>query len=356
MIYIALTSIINIHMMTQPTFEEVFTPSHLMEAAHKCCNNVRWKRSTQLFELNQSIEIAKLYKELMNGTYISKGFNKFSIIERGKKRNIQAVHITERVVQKCLCTYFLRPLLEPKLIIANAASLPGKGTDYSINRLKKDLISHYRKYGREGGILLLDYKDFFNSIPHIKILNMLKYMIEDEKIFDLTSNFVTAFKGEKGLGLGSEVSQMLAIYYPNIIDHYIKEHLYIKGYGRYMDDSYLIHQDLNYLKYCYKKIYNLNQDLQLSMHKCKIVKFNQYFTFLKKKFFITKTGKIIINIKRQNITHHRNKLKKLYKKRVNPIHSHQAWKGYALNYNSYNTVQKMDLLYNNLFTEEGKND
>lgn len=34
------------------------------------------------------------------------------------------------------------------------------------------------------------------------------------------------------------------------MDHFIKEKLGIRYYGRYMDDFYLIHEDKAYLQYC----------------------------------------------------------------------------------------------------------
>jgi hypothetical protein len=36
---------------------------------------------------------------------------------------------------------------------------------------------------------------------------------------------------------------MSAIFYPDKLDHFIKEKLRVRYYGRYMDDLYLIHAD-----------------------------------------------------------------------------------------------------------------
>lgn len=41
---------------------------------------------------------------------------------------------------------------------------------------------------------------------------------------------------------------------PNRLDHVIKQELGIKGYGRYMDDGYLIHEDTAYLEKCLEQI------------------------------------------------------------------------------------------------------
>ena len=54
-------------------------------------------------------------------------------------------------------------------------------------------------------------------------------------IFQIIDSF-----GEVGLGLGSQVSQLLALFYLNELDHIIKEKFHIKAYIRYMDDFIII--------------------------------------------------------------------------------------------------------------------
>ena len=49
-------------------------------------------------------------------------------------------------------------------------------------------------------------------------------------------------------------SQVLAIFYLNDLDHFIKENLKIKYYVRYQDDFLLFHQSKEYLKHCLVKI------------------------------------------------------------------------------------------------------
>lgn len=45
-------------------------------------------------------------------------------------------------------------------------------------------------------------------------------------------------------------SQVLAIFYLNDMDHFIKNNLHIKGVIRYQDDFLLFHESKEYLKYC----------------------------------------------------------------------------------------------------------
>lgn len=326
-------------------YEEVISFDNLMKAAHECELSVGWKCSTQMFKINKLQWIANLNRELENGTYKSRGFYEFDIYERGKTRHIKSVHISERTVQKSLVQNALRPAILPRLIYDNSASIQGKGTEFALKRLRKHLSHHYRKYGRKGGILIMDYKSYFDSIDHSILLSQLRDIIEDDRTYYLTKMFIGCFPGDKGLGLGSEVSQICAIFYPNSIDHFIKEKLHIKGYGRYMDDSYLISDDISYLKYCRKRISEMLEKLRLSLNekRTQIVRFSKgSFCYLKKRIFISKTGRIVMRLSRNNITKHRRKMNKLKKRDIDASASHTSWRGYALKYNAYRTVIEAD--------------
>lgn len=291
------------------------------------------------------------------------GFTCFKIHERGKIRQIKSVKIAERTVQKCLVTYALRPIIEPRLMYDSSSSIKNKGTDFAIKRLRQHLAYHYRKHGLSGGILLMDYSKYFDSIDHDILLKELKKVVLDDRLFCLTKYFIDQFDGNKGLGLGSEVSQICAVFYVNQLDHYIKENLYIHGYGRYMDDSYIICDNIYYLKFCKHKIEEYSQKklkLKLNPKMTRIVKFkNGHFSYLKKRFHFSNTGKIVMRLDRSNSARYRRKLKRIYKHsqthnvNMNSIkQGYDSWRSYALKCNSYKTINNMDSLYNQLFGGE----
>ncbi len=336
--------------MEDISFKDAITYGHLLESADKCCKSVRWKASVQMFEIDRQRWVAELYESLINGAYRSKGFYEFWITERGKRRFIQSVHVSERCVQKCINEYGVKPYITPRLIYDNSASLPGKGTEWAIKRLRKHLATHYRKHGREGGVLLCDFQNYFVSIPHDRLLAMLDYAIRDKELFKLTKYFIDQF-GDTGLGLGSELSQIAAIYYPNMLDHFIKERLHIRGYGRYMDDFYLIHEDVDHLRYCFGVIDEVSYAMGLNLNpKTQIVRLEGgSFTWLKRRFSLSETGKVITRLTRANITKRRRILKRQAKKGIDASKSYMSWRGYASKWNSGKTVHEMDRLYYELF-------
>lgn len=303
-----------------------------------------------MFEIDRLRWAAELHDGLLSGAYRSKGFYEFWLTERGKRRFIQSVHVSERCVQKCLNEYGVKPYIIPKLIYDNSASLPGKGTEWALKRLRQHLATHYRKHGKKGGILLCDFKNYFGSIPHDRLLPMMRKAIRDDGIYAWTKYFIDQF-GDTGLGLGSELSQIAAIFYPNPLDHFIKEHLHIRGYGRYMDDFYLIHEDIDHLRYCLSAIEEITGAMGLELNpKTQIIRFKGgTFTFLKRRFSISDTGKIVTRLTRENITKRRRILKRQKEKGIDPTQSYMSWRGYAKKWDSGKTVREMDKLYKELF-------
>lgn len=339
-------------------FSRVASLNSLDEAAKQAARGVSWKASVQRYRMNQLEYIYDTHERLMNGEDIRRGFNSFWVCERGKNRYIQAVHFSERVVQKSLCRNALIPVMTHGLIYDNGASQDGKGTQFALDRLRIHLERHFRHHGKEGGILLIDLHDYFGSIVHEDLKNIYKSALEDEKLLRLIYGFIDAF--ERGMGLGSEVSQISAIAYPNRIDHYIKEELKIKGYGRFMDDSYLIHEDISHLRECLEVIRRMyrNIGIELNEKKTMICDLKHGFTFPKTRHYITDTGRIIRKPCRDSITRERRKLKKQAKLAERGIMtfeqarvSYASWKGSMSHRNAYRTVSNMDRLFNQLFIQ-----
>lgn len=329
-------------------FDWVFSWEHLYKSSKQCENGVRWKPSVQKFEAFNCLNVTRIYKELQNGTYHSDGFAEFQIFERGKLRNITSVTIKERVVQKCLCDYCLLPILKKRLIYDNSACLKNRGYSFAIKRVTKFMTSHYKKYGTEGFALCCDYHDYFGSIPHKVAKDILKRYISDKRILKLSFHFIDCFKGDVGLGLGSQISQILALIAINNIDHYIKEKLRIKFYERYNDDLLIIHHSKKFLESVLKELKILSKQIGLELHptKTKIVRLRHGFHFIKCRFFYGKNGKIIKKMMHKRHAYAIKKLRKLYNNeriKVNQLaNSFQSVKGYYINFNEYYRLKRYE--------------
>lgn len=345
-------------------FKNLISLKSLYKAAKKAACGVSWKASVQRYILTILFRIVHTKKDLLKGKDIRQGFIEFDINERGKTRHIKSVHFNERVVQKSICQNAMNPILLNSVIYDNAASQKGKGTHFSLNRLTEHLHKFYRHYGNKGYVLSVDFKGYFESIPHNVLKENFRKKFTDERIIKLADDFVDAF-GERGLGLGSETSQINAVVHIDKIDHYIKEVERIKYYGRYMDDSYIIHRDKGYLEELLYELIDRYAELGVTINRKKthISDLKHGFTFLKTRFFLTDTGKVIRKPCRDSITAARRKLKKqakLYRKEILPFEdikqSYISTRGSWLHKNAYGTIRNMDLLFKQLFKKENKND
>lgn len=340
-------------------FEQVFSYAHLYRAYKMCRRGVAWKSSTQKYMTQAPLNVYVTQKQLMNGKFKSAGFYEFDLFERGKKRHIRSVNINERVVQRCLCDYALVPMLERTFVYDNGASMRNKGYSFAIRRLCQHLREHYRKHGTQGYILLFDFSKFFDRVSHRVIQSVVDREFSDERIVRIIHYFVDAF-GDIGLGLGSQISQTFALASANRLDHYIKEVCRIRGYGRYMDDGYLIHESKEYLEKCLKGIKAICQELEITLNekKTQIVKLTHGFTWLKVKFFLQPTGRIVRRIHRASITRMRRKMK-AFKRMVdagrmepNDVYtSWQSWRAYSMNFDSFKTRKNIGNLYTELFID-----
>ena len=89
--------------------------------------------------------------------------------------------------------------------------------------------------------------------------------------------------------------------YPNRLDHYIKEVLRIKGYARYMDDGYLLHESKEYLQKCLSDIKQICGELgiKLNAKKTQIIKISRGITFLQRRFVLTEMRRKLRVFKRK---------------------------------------------------------
>jgi RNA-directed DNA polymerase len=341
-------------------FDKIFTFENLYKAYRKCIENVSWKPSVQKFIAEDLVLIINLEKKLKNGTFKSKGFYEFDIIERGKPRHIRSVDIEERVVQRCLCDFCLVPVLSRSLIYDNGASLKGKGQHFAIRRIKRHLREYFNKYGVSGVVLTMDFKGYFDSIKHWLVYEVIDNTFTDERLLNLIHHFVDAF-GDVGLGLGSQISQILAITVANGLDHYVKEVLGVKWYGRYNDDMWFICRTKEEAAMVAEKVIEFTKTLDLMIHprKIKISPLTKGFKLMKIKFILKPSGYVLMLPDKKKVVSERRKLKKLKKKVDDGVLTDKdgflSWQGWDCGMkicNSYKQRKEIKELAINLFGKE----
>ena len=105
----------------------------------------------------------------------------------------------------------------------------------------------------DGWVLKCDITKYFYSIQHEPLKRMVRQFIHDRDVLWLVDMIIDSTENP-GIPIGNQTSQWFAVMYLSGLDHFIKEKLGIRYYGRYMDDFYLIHEDKEYLQYCLREI------------------------------------------------------------------------------------------------------
>lgn len=248
------------------------------------------------FEQDLKNNLLQLRYELLFHAYRPKPIKIF-ILKDPKTRKIGKSEFRDRIVHHALCN-IIEPILEKRFIYDSYANQKRKGTLAAIKRF--DIFK--RKVSRnfttikgskkiKGFVLKSDVKQFFETVDHNILMNILKRAIKDEKVMRLIkiilANYNTKEKG-KGMPLGNLTSQFFANVYLNELDQFVKHKLKAKYYLRYVDDFVILNRSREQLEIYKEKINRfLRKTLGLQLHpeKSKIVPLDNGTTFLGLRIF-----------------------------------------------------------------------
>ena len=336
-------------------YKELIDEKTLLDSLEKCAKSAMWKHSMQDALRNKLVIVHELHEQLERLDFSFPPHKEFDITERGKMRHIKAPSIKERVIQKALCEKVLIPALSPSLIFDCPATLKGKGVSFARKRLTKHLVDFFRLFGFGGYVLQIDFKNYFARIDHEKLFEKVSRKIMDKDIFALVRSLIK--NDDAGLGLGSEMSQILALFYASEIDHFCKEVLRLKFYGRYMDDIYAIHTSRFYLEECLEKIRILAETDKIELNeKKRVVPIKSGFTFLKVRYRITKSLRILRLPDTSTFQREKRRLRKmksLFDDGTLPaqeiINAYKSWRQSLKKFDCHKRLEECDALFDRIF-------
>lgn len=327
-------------------FEKVIDFNNMYKAYRRSKRGKGFRKSSAKFNVMALDGINRLIKQLKDKTYQVSEYNEFKVYEP-KERIIQTTSFKDKVVQHCLCDNVLLPKLQELFIYDNCAGQKGKGTLFGLNRLSEQMQEFYREYGFNGYILKCDIRKFFYNISHEQLKDIVEYHFNyDKDICWLVNLFIDSTEG-KGIPLGNQINQGLALLYLDGMDKLIKVEFGIRYYGRYMDDFYLIHQSKDHLNYCLNVLTEYLETLDLELNeKTQIFPFKNGVSYLGFHTYIDKNGQVVRKLKNQNKRNAQRKYLKMAKlvvsgkiKRNKFDNSFNAWK----NHISHGNCKKLGL-------------
>lgn len=258
-------------------YKNIYELNNIIKVFNEVCKNTKNKKKVEEYKKFKCANVYHIQKILKNKEYNVGKYYIFTIYEP-KERTIVSQDMEDKIINHLVARYILYPAIIPCLIDANVASRKNMGVSKGLK-----LANTYRskcniKYSN-WYVLKCDISKFFYSINHEILKEKLKRRIKDNDAINIVNKIIDSY--ENGLGIGNMTSQILAIFYLNDLDHFIKEKLKIKYYVRYQDDFCLFHNSKEYLRYCLEEIKKFlkKEDLKLN-EKTRIYKNTNNYMFL----------------------------------------------------------------------------
>lgn len=269
----------------------------VIEAYFDCRKNKRRTYNALRFEIDYEDNCVQLWEELNNRTYkIGKSIT--FIVTNPKPREIFAADFRDRVVHH-LVVRKLEPLFEKVFIEDTYNCRKGKGTLYGVIRLQNKIRDISNNFTEDCYIAKFDMQGFFMSIHKPTLNKMLQdfidknYFEEDKELIKWLVEMIVLHCPEKncirkspkskwklidkskslfyngdeyGLAIGNLTSQMFANFY--YLHHFDRKMVKtFEGYGRYVDDFYVIDKDKNHILSKIDSIKSyLYDELQIKLH------------------------------------------------------------------------------------------
>lgn len=304
------------------------------------------------FEFGVEDNVQILQRELREKTYKPRPVKRVYIPKAdGSKRPLGIPTVRDRVVQASV-RRIIEPIFEAKFLDCSFGFRPNRSAHMALEKIRKDLMDGYVY------VIDADLKSYFDTIPHDKLMSLVREEIVDGSVIRLLESFLQAgimeggsfHLNEKGTPQGGVISPLLANIYLHPLDELMTE----RGHRitRYADDFVICCKSQKGAERVLKSVTRfLEQKLGLIVHpeKTKIVNnMNEPFVFLgyefKQAYWVKPSEKSIKKFKSKvkEITK-RNQtvnIEKLIKERLNPYL--RGWGNYFGHWHSKTLLTKFD--------------
>lgn len=166
----------------------------------------------------------------------------------------------------------------------------------------------------------------------------------------------------RGIGLGSQLSQLVQLAQLSAIDHYAKEERRVPVYERYMDDFNVMEESRERLTETVDGIVERLHGLGLELNpKSQMIPLRNGFTFLKWHFILTPTGKVILRAAHGVAAEEKRRLRRMMKQvhagkaSLESVQAHyRGWRAHMEIGNTRELLRGMDKYFAALIAAENK--
>lgn len=334
----------------------VFTFDMLYDAWKETVTQNSEQPNKARFKYYIAFNLTRLLCELNSGDFFPQPFRSQRVYIP-KEREVQIPALRDKIVQHVICDNYLNTALTRPLIKETSACLKGRGTLYGSDIVTAQLHNYYTHHGTRFYVLKCDIKSYFATIPHKRLTQLINRYVPDPDVRRIMKRFIRQTK--VGLTLGLRQSQLLANLYLSELDHMCKEKLGAKYYGRYMDDFYIISDDIEYLQRCWKEIDAYVQSIGLTLNP-KTTIMQDKLEFIGFTYSLTSTGKVLQFLNQQKKRSKKRHISKMICQIQSGaisvpdmVESYGCWRSHALQGDCYQLVSSWDKLVQDAVNQLG---
>lgn len=244
-------------------YEKICTIENLENAHRNARKDKAYYKEVKMVNSDPKFYLTEIQKKLLNQSYEVSKYTTSLIRDKGKERELMKLpYYPDRIIQWAIMLQ-IEDILCKTMTSFTCASLKDRGIHKAPSLVRKFM----RNKDNTKYCLKIDIRKFYPSIDHKILKNLLRRKFKDKKLLELLDKIVDSTQGDKGIPIGSYLSQYFANFYLTYFDHWLKETQKVECVVRYMDDIVVLHSSKDFLHALKRKMdeylkYNLLLDIK----------------------------------------------------------------------------------------------
>lgn len=231
-------------------YKKIYSMENLRQAHKNARKDKSFYKDVKMVDANPDKYLEEIQDILINKTYVVSAYGISTINDNGKERELMKLpYFPDRIIQWAIMLQIEKVFMQV-FCEHTCASIKNRGI-----KKASELTENYMK-DKNGTkyCLKIDISKFYPNINHKILKGMLQKKFKDKDLLELLDLIIDSYPGEKGIPIGSYLSQFLANYYLAYFDHWLKEKMGVKYVVRYMDDVVIFHESKQYLHWLVRQM------------------------------------------------------------------------------------------------------
>lgn len=243
-------------------FPKIYSMENLYLAHENARRDKTFYKEVKMVDSDPEYYLGQIQQMLKDGTYKVSEYAVSIINDKGKDRELMKLpYFPDRIIQWAIMLQ-IEHIFMQVFCSHTCASVFGRG----IKEASRLTGKYMKDKTNSRYCLKIDISKFYPNINHRILKTLLMKKIKDRKLLELLFQIIDSYPGEKGVPIGSYLSQYLANFYLSYFDHWLKEKMKIKRVIRYMDDMTIFHKSKEFLHWLFLKMNEyLNENLKLTI-------------------------------------------------------------------------------------------